>query len=387
MFRIMIIDDEPLVLEQLEMIMSNYDDKVLIVGRYSSGIEAIENYKKCNPDIVITDISMAEMNGLEAINKMQEMFVYKPVFIVLSGYNKFDYAKTALKLGVSSYLLKPIFEDELNDALEKAYREVEIEKRKYYETIILENEGFHELIDEHNLRQSYLYSFYSKSIKVTSKCVSSMGIDQLLNDILYDIRNMNERNIQKQINLFKDIGIYHQWHPDYVKGVIWKFIQYNNLNHEVFSEAIEKKYFDRLNASTCTINVVVNIMMELYKKLMLWILECKDEKFNYPAVYIKLYIEENYSKNITVLWFANELHINKAYLGQLFIKAYGVSVNTYLNQRRIESAKDLMLNEEYISLKEIAEKTGYQNYISFLKQFASLEGMSPTEYRSKILPG
>ena len=89
-----------------------------------NGIEALEKIKEFHPDIVITDIRMPVLTGLEMIQKASEQGV-KCHFIVVSGYKYFDYAQKALKYGVEDYLLKPIDEDELNRQLQKIVAEEE----------------------------------------------------------------------------------------------------------------------------------------------------------------------------------------------------------------------------------------------------------------------
>ncbi|MEG1442081.1 MAG: response regulator, partial [Oscillospiraceae bacterium] len=87
-----------------------------IVGEALNCEEAIDVFKEKNPDIIITDIRMGEGNGLDLVAEIKEL---KPdvEFVIISGYEQFDYAKRALENGISAYLLKPIQNDELLKAM------------------------------------------------------------------------------------------------------------------------------------------------------------------------------------------------------------------------------------------------------------------------------
>ena len=74
------------------------------------GLQAIETY---HPDLVITDIKMPEQTGLEMVQTAKERLDYPFYSIILSGYSEFEYAQQAVSLGFTSYLLKPVDEDEL----------------------------------------------------------------------------------------------------------------------------------------------------------------------------------------------------------------------------------------------------------------------------------
>ena len=89
-----------------------------IAGEAGDGITALEMVRQLKPDVVITDIRMPGMNGMDLIRHVREEQI--PVeFVIISGYSEFEYARSAIQYGVSDYLLKPIKKDELNDVLAK----------------------------------------------------------------------------------------------------------------------------------------------------------------------------------------------------------------------------------------------------------------------------
>ena len=115
--RIVIVEDEIAIREGLkEMISANTSHTV--IGTCKDGMEGIAFIKEHRPDLVITDIRMPKLTGLEMIEKVS-MSGIKVHFIVVSGYRYFEYAQRALKYGVKDYLLKPIDHDKLMDAITK----------------------------------------------------------------------------------------------------------------------------------------------------------------------------------------------------------------------------------------------------------------------------
>ncbi|MGM0830580.1 MAG: response regulator transcription factor [Bacillota bacterium] len=112
MIRVMLVDDEPLILEGLKYILDWEDIGFTIVATAKNGLEALELSREIEFDVLITDIKMPELTGLELIERIsKEKESIKS--IILSGFQEFDLVKKGLKLGIENYLLKPINEDEL----------------------------------------------------------------------------------------------------------------------------------------------------------------------------------------------------------------------------------------------------------------------------------
>lgn len=112
MLKIIIADDEDKICQLIYKLVDWKSIEMEVVGIAHNGIEALELVKSHNPDVAITDIRMPGYDGLEFIGKAKEV---NPdiEFIIISGYQHFEYAQKAIKYGVSDYLLKPIKKDEL----------------------------------------------------------------------------------------------------------------------------------------------------------------------------------------------------------------------------------------------------------------------------------
>jgi YesN/AraC family two-component response regulator len=116
--KVLIIEDEPAIARGLSAAVSRYSPDFDVVGICRNGYEGIAAIIAEKPQMVFTDIRMPVMDGLAMIEQAVKLKA-DSTFIILSGYEQFEYARTALSLGVKYYLLKPVNVDELYDILVK----------------------------------------------------------------------------------------------------------------------------------------------------------------------------------------------------------------------------------------------------------------------------
>lgn len=116
MVTLMLADDELLVRSGIKLALSEFDMNISIIGEAANGVEALNIAVEKKPDILITDIKMPLMDGLELIRRMREKELTTQL-IIISGYADFEFAKEAMKYGVSHYVLKPIKSAELEEAV------------------------------------------------------------------------------------------------------------------------------------------------------------------------------------------------------------------------------------------------------------------------------
>ncbi len=121
---ILIVDDEQLIRQGLRARIEYLGIDVDEIFEAENGLMALRLQEEHPIDVVITDIRMPDMDGLELIQEMQKKN-NQIKFVVLSGYAEFSYAETAIRLGVKAYLLKPVSNDDLKEAFDKAYKEME----------------------------------------------------------------------------------------------------------------------------------------------------------------------------------------------------------------------------------------------------------------------
>jgi two-component system response regulator YesN len=140
MIKILIVDDEPIVREGLKTIINWEALGYKIIGEGIDGTDGLDKILTLKPDLVLMDIKMPGMHGIELIKEIKDRG-YKGKIILLTGYSDFEYAQSAIKLGVSAYLLKPIDEDELINQLNNLYHEIqkETEIKKHVKDKILKS--------------------------------------------------------------------------------------------------------------------------------------------------------------------------------------------------------------------------------------------------------
>lgn len=139
MYKILIADDETFVRNLLEKNLKASDLPVQICGSAEDGEEALQKALAERPDIIVTDIAMPFKNGLELIKELQEHGIHTKT-VIISGYDEFDYARTAIALGVTDYLLKPFMPGDLIRVVEKIIRELDGQKAL--------NQNLHMLIEQ-----------------------------------------------------------------------------------------------------------------------------------------------------------------------------------------------------------------------------------------------
>ena len=129
MYRAMIVEDEPLMRQYLAAKLNEIHPDWQAAAEASNGVEAMALLQKGLFDLVITDIRMAGMDGLSLARYVEASFPDTFVMI-LSGYDEFDYARTAVRLNVCDYLLKPLNDNELAEALGKVSKKIEEQKKR-----------------------------------------------------------------------------------------------------------------------------------------------------------------------------------------------------------------------------------------------------------------
>lgn len=129
MLKVLFADDEPLMLEGLRFLVDWEELDFEVCGEALDGEDALQLIHSTRPDLVITDVRMPVIDGLELIKTFAESD-FQPKFIIFSGYADFEYAKEALRYGVSNYLTKPLDEKELIEALQTVAEQIRIERKK-----------------------------------------------------------------------------------------------------------------------------------------------------------------------------------------------------------------------------------------------------------------
>lgn len=132
MFKVHIAEDEPFIRMELREIINWEDEGFTIVGDSRNGKEALKKLEEEPVDLVITDIEMPRMGGIELIQTLRDNDCNCEV-IFLTGFSEFEYAQKGVKLGIVDYLLKPVERGQLIDALHKVKAKLQVNNRSNVE--------------------------------------------------------------------------------------------------------------------------------------------------------------------------------------------------------------------------------------------------------------
>lgn len=157
MLSLLIADDEKIIRESLAECFDWAAIGIRVVGCCANGLEALDTILDETPDIVMTDIKMPGLDGLELIEKMQEIDCDME-FIILSGYREFDFAHKAISLGVRRYLLKPVSEEQVLESVLDAMNSCE--KKRLARTIT----------EEDKLPRQHIGWYYRRQLQAALFC-------------------------------------------------------------------------------------------------------------------------------------------------------------------------------------------------------------------------
>lgn len=237
MLNVLIIDDEPNVRLGLRKIVPWEENGFQVCGEGQDAEDGFEKIMALYPDIVLIDIKLPGKLGTDVIKEAREAgFTGK--FIIISGYSNFEYAKTGIKYGVKSYILKPVDEDELIDLLLELKTEIENEKQWQKEKKIVQYTKLQNFIlddnDEGLENDSPIKEQYSKyenfRIAIISE-VDSQGQKIKLEEL-----------VKEQLKSYGDVDI--------IKidtGILILFKDFNNKRVDSVSNEIKKKLDKTLN--------------------------------------------------------------------------------------------------------------------------------------------
>lgn len=163
MKKVMIVEDEELILQGIRNILDWESLGLDVVHLARDGTDALQMWEKEPVHIVVTDISMPEMDGLTLLRKIREKDE-QVCFIILTGYDEFDYAREAIRLGVENYILKPVNEEELERQLRETVQKLEEQDKKRLQYIDEKTQWMHFLNGKAEKEE---YGKYEKILNLT----------------------------------------------------------------------------------------------------------------------------------------------------------------------------------------------------------------------------
>lgn len=174
MYKVVIVEDEEIIRKGLVFGIDWTEFNCSVVSEARNGVEGIAAIKDHDPDIVIVDINMPVMDGLEMVRQTYDKYDYSA--IILSGYSNFEYAQRAIEFGVLGYLSKPIDMKDFKEAVRRSIRERQVKylvdqkiaMKQGMQKIDLFENGFARHSDDRVITEmlEYIYANYDKKIQM-----------------------------------------------------------------------------------------------------------------------------------------------------------------------------------------------------------------------------
>ncbi|MBC7960760.1 MAG: response regulator [Vallitaleaceae bacterium] len=359
MYKVLIVDDSDVIRMQIKQFrIWGEISGFTITHQASDGLEALSILKTNEIDLVITDIKMPLMDGIELIQKIKDNNLCSCV-VILSDFSDFEHARLAFTNGAYDFLSKPLSQDVLAELLLKVNDHLEniriVKKRihhtetkeRYYQAdnvdwvIELLEKGNSRAIEEVTMMIRTVELFFMKDVERISLIVSKMMGEVI--DGLFEKNRWLDKYIDKRMLVNKQ--------------------EQSEMDCEGIIQACQK---------------ILNRLLDYIKN---WGLP---DQQNQLVKDICLYILEYVDEGLSVQKIASALFISNNHLSVLFREKTGVALIDFLTNVKIERAKKLLLDYE-LKNYEIANILGYSDLEYFGKVFKRISGMSIIEFRQMNL--
>ena len=339
MKKLVIIDDEAIVVQGITAIITRLNMGVEVVGSTNNGIDGCQVLREKRPDVVITDIRMPGMDGLSMIEEIHRELpnIY---FVVVSGYTEFIYAQRAIRLGVMDYIDKPITIEKVQEVFEKIEKQ-DAQKQKKEPRM----QGDELVINALMLGDAGAFSETAEQflVDLEKRCNSSAEFKEECYRFLCLIQ-----------------GIYAGRRKHYDESMLISCEQIMQLESEDEGKAYVRQSVHRIASQ----------------------MEADHKGANHHVIgQLLQYINENYNHDIGLTELGEQVNMNAAYLSILFKEEMGKSYVKYLTDLRITKAKKFLAEGKKVN--EVSTMVGFNNYRYFCDVFKKHVGMTPSEYRNE----
>lgn len=342
MLDVMIVDDDALIKEVLKRLINWEEIGARVVASLNDGAEAVEFLKQNQIDLVISDIKMPMMDGLELTEYISNNCLGTKV-ILLSAYGEFEYAKLALKYNVMAYLLKPVNKEAIEELSQ-----------------LIKSEG----IEKENLIAMKKLIHSSEFKERIGKFVSENYVDGLK-----EVLEIQHSYVISDMNAIRE---YYSVVIDCVLSVIGKSItdgiDKNDIMDSIFKIGDANKLKEYIGNKLSEVMRIKQVV--------------ENNNVHMFAQYISDYIAREYRENnMNAGSVAERFKITTTYLSYIFKKEFGIPVSQYIINLKLNEAARLLCDTE-LYVKDIAATVGYTDNNFFNKQFKKKFGCSPLVYRA-----
>lgn len=403
MYTLLAADDEYAIREGLA---SFHWDKLgfRLCGSVRNGLQALEIIREHRPDVVLTDIKMPKLDGLQLTGQVRAIHPACKL-VILTGYKDFEYAKTAIAYGVRDYLLKPVDLKELEAVFIKLRQELDRERqdaerrsqdrRQLAEAMPLALESF----ASHLINPEPLASYnVEDTVKTLELSLPHAGF---VCTIWRWDRAEREEELRSHAFWQSLLAAYSEASPliamNRTECAVILNVPYapNDEGEPPFRAwfdsvaenvraALRQRGAEGVSVGVGRVYPSLDAMSDSYRQAADALsLDPIDHVAAHQSVQQAAgYISEHYADRITLETVAQQVHLNPSYLSVVFKQELGVSFADYVRKLRIDKAKEL-LRSTAMKVYEVAESSGYRNQKYFTDTFKQATGLTPLEYRKK----
>lgn len=353
-YNAVLIDDEPWTRDVIKALGRWRELGIEVVGEASDGVAGMELIEQLVPDIVISDVKMPRFSGLQLAESLRERFPDVKVVIV-SGYDDYEFVRSAMKSGVFDYLLKPVKGEELNDRLAACVAQIGERERTSSDKNVfsggLRDRSWGKRFEQ--LRQSL--------------CDLLAGGDKARIVAKFDVLKSllcGEADISEQVSVYYRLLDGVQKYLDDSSCTVREIFGEQGLSYVFGPGAGFDEMLDYLCGAFCTATETVARLARRRGRLNIGL--------------VRKFIDENYSSALSLEEVAGRFYVSREYLSRCFKAEVGEGFNEYLVSRRMERAKELICAYR-LPLKEVGERVGYVDLTHFHKTFKKHFGITPGE--------
>lgn len=420
----LVVDDEYMILEGMKRLLPYEEYGIGSVTTAENAEQALAYFSQNSVDIVLTDVCMPEMSGLDMIDIMKKESP-KTAFIMMSGFQEFDFVKKAISLGVADYLVKPINKNELSDLLKRIVADKK-QALDLWQKVLLGQEPLSRVM---SLEQDTYILADLEAIK-DSESISQQINHQTVNlafsnqlpeqKVLYVEKLRADSHIAKIIDAIERT-LFYQKQPSKVQfgtnhyfeellplietgqlqkvqerlvEIVQQFRQTTPpvyLSKHFFTQIMTAVYhhfhqLDHQHLEKYALSVeTADTLDDLLASSLEHLAEISEsKKYSSHIVEILNIINQEYQKELTLKEVSERLYLNNVYLGQIIKRETGASFAELLNRKRIKKAQQLLITSD-TSIEEICFQVGYTNIGYFYKIFKRFCGESPKSYRQQLV--
>ena len=352
MLKVMIVDDKPMVCRGLREMIPWEELDARIVGECRNGKEALDTALARRPDVIITDVKMPVMDGLELCRQVRDRLPETVIFI-LSAFDDFAYAQSAIRYGVTDYILKPI------------------DKRKMGQ--IAEKIG--QIVQRSEIKRQMHTMFYEKSVQeqIAEGLKTGNGeiLDMLLEDLFLKIQKAGH-------DTFTDVGLK-------LLALFLETAKSTGVSPDGFGLSFEKTSMELLSLDSR--EEWKTELKSIFRKAVQMVNDRKDSRSETIAEHLKKVIRRKiHDPDYTVYKAALELGLSPNYISVIFRQYTGENISVYITRLRMEKAREL-LEDIGCPIRDVAKSVGFLDPHYFAKVFKKTVGLTPSQYRNLVLQG